>query len=304
MFNEEIKLRFIDSINVDQYTDGYWDNLFNKTESLETEYNKDLCNFTKNEILVLYKIFDSKSYDFLMVTNYNIIKYVQWALQESLIIDGMNHFAEIGQEELYGCVNKFGIDESIITKEKLNEILAKINAFRDKYAIIALFEGIKGTGFSDVINANIRDIDKQNKKMKLYSGKTIDVSDRFIMIAELAANEDTYVSPGGRTYHLIGEDGAIYKIFDKKIIEGNESKNLAKVYRRVLNALDESRFITPNSIFTSGLIYRINQFAEEDGVTAAEVLRDQEHVDYLINQFGFNKKITARFLFKYKNYLK
>lgn len=301
MYNEKDKLRFISSINVDQYPNYYWDALFAKSEAIEETYGKDLYNFSKKEIMSLYKYFDSKSFDFLRVTNFNLIKYIQWALQEALIIDGQNHYAELTAEEISGCVNKFGLDESIITKAQLFEILNRIVSARDQFILLALFEGIKGMNYCEIINANINDIN--GNKMTLSTGRTVEVSKDLVRIATDAAKEEKYISPGGREYRLYGDYGAIYKYTKDNSTEEDKIRRFPKACRNLLNALGVSQYVTINSIFTSGLIDKINQFADQNNTSAEEVLRNEKYIEYLSNQYGYNRDITKSFIIKYKDYL-
>lgn len=304
MFKEN-KERFISTINVEQYPYKYWDNLFKKVEPIEEMYDKDLFDFSKKEIVGLYKYFDTKSFDYLLVMNFNLIKYAQWALQEALIKDGQNHFSELTNEEIYECINKFGMEESIITRERLESLLNTIASARDRFILIALFEGIKGKSFCELINANINDIDFNKKKMKLSTGRVVDISDTLIAIATEANLEETYVAASGKkTYKLYGDVGSLYKSIRKDPSEANEIKIVGKIIRNILDTHGVSKYVTANTIFTSGLIHRINQFADQDDTTAQEVLSNEEHLEYLKNQYGYNKVLTYKFLFRYKNFLR
>lgn len=303
MFNENDKKRFIDSINIEQYPHNYWGNMFGKTSSMEEMYGKDLYNFSKKEIMSLYKYFDSKSFDYIRVTNFNFIKYAQWALQETLIVDGQNHFAELTKEEILGCVNKYGVEQSILTKEEFYAILGKVASYRDKFGLIATFEGIKGRDFCEILEANISDI--SGKKMKLSTGRVVDVSKDLALIADEASKEVTYMSIGGKHYTLYGEYGQIYKqLRDNYTNMSEKGKRFQKVVRYILDAQGVSRYVTLNSIFTSGLIDCINRFADKNNITSEEVLNNEKYLEYLKNQYGYNNKINNKFILKYKDYLR
>lgn len=305
MYNENDKIRFISTVNLDQYPNHYWNAMFAKSETMEEMYGKDLFNFSKIEIISMYKYFDSKSFDYLRVTNFNFIKYAQWALQEALIIDGQNHFAEITSDEINSCVNQYGVTESIITKKRLDEILHMIAPAKDRFMVIGIFEGIKGTALTEMLDSNINDIDFANKKMKLSSGRVIEVSDDLIRIAKEAAAETEYItSDGKQTYKLYGDPGSLQKSLRKNPSEANRIKIINKNFRSLFDNLGLSRYITPNSMFTSGLIYRINKFAEENGITAEEALNNEEFVAFLKNQYGYNSKIKYKFIMKYGEFLR
>lgn len=304
MYNKDNKERFISNIDIKQFPENYWNNLFGKAAEVEEMYGKDLFNFTKKEILSFYKYLDSKSLDYLMVTNFNLIKYAQWALQETLIIDGQNHFVELVNEELADCVNKLGVDESIVTKEQFEEMLNKIHSVRDKFIMRAIFEGIKGTKYCEIINANINDINLKNKTIKLCTGRTVNISNDLIRVAEEAVAETSYISPNGREYILYGDYGIICKNVRPNMSEANQFNIINKTVRNILNKIGASRYITINSIYTSGLIHQINEFAKQDGCTPEEVVSNTERQKYLINQYGWVTNTRSRFLLRYRDQLK
>ena len=302
MFNEQDKQRFIDNINLDQYPDNYWNALFNKTQSIEEMYGKDLYNFSKIEITSLYKYLDSKSFDYIRVINFNLIKYAQWAMSEALIVDGQNHYAELTTNEISECINKFGFNESILTKDTVYSLLPQISSARDRFSIIATYEGLKGINYCEIIRSNIADI--SGNKMKLVTGRTVDVSDKLVALATEASEERIYISPAGKNFETYGDYGSIYRTLREDFNEEYASKRFQKVFRNILDTLGMSRYITLNSLFTSGLIDKINQFADQDNITAEEVLRNEKYLEYLKNQYGYNRKITKTFLLKYKDFLR
>ena len=304
MFNEENKKRFMDDIDLDQYPYNYWQNMFNKSEQLEEMYGKDLYDFSKKEVLTFLKFQDSKSFDYISVIIFNLRKYSQWALKEGLLIDGQNHFAEISKEDVNSCVNKLGLDESIISKEEMVSVLYKIPNCRDKFVMIALFTGIKGLGYSEIVRANLSDIDESAHKMKLCTGRIIDISDDLIRVAKLADQEQEYIYSDGKKRTLYGDYGALYKNSSPKTTEEQAIKRFPRSFRNMLDDLGVSRYLTINSIFTSGLIDCINRICEKNNLTTSEVFADPKHVEYLRNQYRFNIAIANRFITKYKDYLK
>ena len=253
--------------------------------------------------MIWYKLLDSKSLEYISVINYNIIKYAQWALQESLIVDGMNHFVEITDDEIFECVNKYGLNSSIITKEELDNILFHISSSRDKFVLLALFEGIKGINLDDIVNMKLDDINRSDNTVNLESGKKKKISNQLIQYAIESADEKCYDSISGRTYKYEERPG-----YPVKVVRRNGTKSagdvITKVIRGEFDVIGVPRYVTFNSIYTSGLIHQINQFADQDNVSAAEVLNNPVYLDYLKNQYGHNKSINKRFLLKYKEFLR
>lgn len=197
VYNQEGKEIFLDSININKYPFRWWERLFEKTIELEEKNQKDLYNFTTPEILELYKFLDVKSLESLMIYNINLVKYGDWALMNNLSIDGQNHFSEIDNELLADCINPIGVNKSVITEEQLEDILRQLDNAMDKYVFYALWEGIKGKEYSEILELRMVDINEATKEVSLSSGRIIKVSDRFIAIAKEADQQTTYISYSG-----------------------------------------------------------------------------------------------------------
>ena len=56
MYNAEVKFRFIEEKEAETtLPNNYLNRLFNRTEIYEDQLGKDVCNFTFNEIVDMYK---------------------------------------------------------------------------------------------------------------------------------------------------------------------------------------------------------------------------------------------------------
>lgn len=309
MFNNEIKERFLNEIDINKYPPRWWERVFEKTEWFEEKYGKDLCSFTTNEIIEFYKFLSLSSLSSLNVYNTNLIKYGDWALINNMIFDGQNHFAELDNELLNTCIDKASIEQSIISYDKLTELTNQFTFQRDKYIIYALFEGIKGKNYEEIINLTASNIDATNHTVILCSGRTILVSDRFISICQLALKEDEYsvydYKGHEKKYHLISYEDRIYKEFPNS----RGIKTSQAVYRNIKRAigyLGLSKNITANSIMTSGMIYYFNKKAKELEINTIELLNNLEYKnerDIIFDKYNFNNQVKKRFMIQYEGFL-
>ena len=305
VYNQDSKEMFLESIELDKYPPRWWERLFEKTVDLEEKYGKDLFGFTTPEIIVLYKYLDAYSLESLMVYNLNLIKYGDWALMNNLSVDGQNHFAEITNESLANCVNEIAVKKSIVDEERLEEILRQIDNAMDKYVFYALWEGIKGKEYCEILELKLSDINVNTKEVVLCTGRTIKVSERFISICQEADKQTDYVSYSDNkemVRHLIPSDTIFKEKFNSRGID--KPRSLYNTLLRCIKNLGLSNYLSINSIYQSGLIHHFNLVAEKNDMSVEDMLNNPQVRKEVVSKYNFNVDAKKRFLLKYKNYLR
>ena len=107
MFNKDIKQRFVDYYSKLNVIHPYrLLAIFASSELFEAALNKDLCNFTKNELKEFYIYKNAKSLNSLQVTNSLIRSYINWCIEQGLSIDNQNHADEVLITDLRSYLNK------------------------------------------------------------------------------------------------------------------------------------------------------------------------------------------------------
>lgn len=302
VYNQDIKERFLNEIDLAKYPDRWWERLFEKSRLFESKHGKDFCCFTTVEILEFYKFLEVSSLEFLNVYNLNLIKYGDWALANGLIYDGQNHFSEIDFKVLTNCVAKGALYQSILTYDQLNEACRRLQNYQDRYILYCLFEGIKGRWYDEILNLKLSDIDTANNTVALCSGRTILVTDTFISVCNNANEETTYVRTDDKILPLKQCD-TIYK--EKNNSRGN-ALNRA-IYASITRSIDMAGLgesVSGNSIFNSGLIYYLNKRADALKISVRELLNDLDKCQDIIDKYNFNMGVKSTFLIKYENFLK
>jgi len=306
-YNEQQKNRFLDTIDKSKFPPYYWDRLFASYKKSEEECGKDLCNFTRQEIFNAHKEQNYRSFETLIIGHINLKNYTDWAIQQSLVDDGENHYDEFITEELFDCVNTLQLKQSIITRDLLERGISKLDNPQDSFLLIGIFEGVKGKEFIDLTTIKMSDIDLDNKTVRLPSINTvIPVSNTFINWAIKANSQDKYYRRDGREYPLYGDN--IIKLSgryaEQNYMTGN--KQSASTYRAILRSLDEMGYgktISCNSLYTSGIIDLINTIAKEHGVNAEKVLYDQELYNLVLLKYNLPASSRRRFLIKFGDFL-
>lgn len=308
-FNKDTKDRFLETIEESQYPIRYWQILFETISVHEEMLEKDIFNFSKKQIITMYKLMNHSSYETLMVTHLNLKKYLVWAMQNNLVIDGQDHFDEITSQELFGCINQIQLQQSIITRDEVISIVRKMTNYQDRFMVLGVFEGIKGNQFNDLAYATWSDFDTKNCTMHLYSGRTISVSRELLGIAEVSSKTFLYTmvaKDGSTSEHELYGDGII-KVLKKRHNNGFDISDSRQIYHVITKALDEFGYggvVSSNSLYTSGVIHMVNELAEQHNMTGREVLYDAYLFEQIRQQYGFNPLIRKRFVMKYEFVLK
>lgn len=303
MYNESIKQMFIKSKKDNNtFIDTILLSCFEKTSIFEEMFQKDVSEFGMKEIIDMYKILNMDSFDVLAVFNSNLFQYTQFCLERGLIYSNRNVYQEITSDILIQCLNKSLINRQIISREDILSYVARLKNYRDKFIMLSLFEfGTGKKNYEDISHAKIKDIDKEKKKIKLYSGRIVNISPELISIAEGSVEQEYYRSDMLET--LLIDDGTIIKKKNNCININDEFGSGRSIYLTIKKSLDDwgiSEYINSNKIVISGEIHYVKSEAKRLGLSPSEYLKKFKYK--VSNQFG--KKIVMKtFLLKYSDYL-
>lgn len=304
MYNEEQKQRFLNEIDIKKYPDNYWPLTFDRYEPIESSKGKDLYNFTKSDIFEAHKYQNYKSFETLLVHHINLKNYVYWAMRHNLVDDGMNHFADFTHQEIYQCVNQLQIKMSILTREVVEKSVGNIKNPRDRFMVMCVYEGIRGKKFSDMLSLHIEDFDVENKTVKLPNGIVRSVSPVLIDLAFKANEQSVYIG-----------NPNLHDLYGKVIVKSTETPtefktpeqlytNCIRAFRRAFDEMGFDGVISTNSLYTSGMIDKINQMADEHKVTARDVLFEPDLWKELLKYYSIPRSTKTRFMMKYGDFLK
>ena len=302
VYNIDIKEMFLDWIDLDKYPPRWWERVFEKSKIIEEKYQKDLSNFTTEQILEFYKYLDINSLESLMIYNINLIKYGNWALGESIIIDGQNHFCEVDNEKLVTCINELGVDKSIVDLQGLKKLMMKLPNYQDKFIFFCLFEGIKGKDFSDIYTLKMSNINGTTVTLK---DRAVEVDGDFEAIASIADKETTYITTTQKIIKLMDSDYIVKEKFNSR--GADPGRAIYATIVRGIKVADLSNTITASSLYNSGFIYYLNQLAEKENMSVETLMTEMEHrekVQPILDKYKFNINIRKRFFLKYGKHLK
>lgn len=273
-----------------------------RASKFEHIYKKDLCDFNINEITEMYKLLGFASIEGIVVMNNTLSHYANWCLNENLIKNGQNVYETMSSDVLSKLLNKALINHQIVSRETILTWAESFANPRDRFILLSFFEyGKSKLNFEDTVNARFRDIDEENHKMKLYSGRVVNVSDALIQFARISNNTFDVQLPYNRI--KLVEDGTIIKRSNRTV--ENPLRLGRNVYNSLMRALSHIGVerMSIDKISTSGQIHMINSIANEKGISGREVVYDDYYKKEIENQFDVIIQ-PAYFMKKYSDYVK
>lgn len=296
-YNEEYKERFINErIMTVIASREYLTSVFKRVSQFEAEYGRDACEFNTYEIKNMYKAMNTSSLNALSVLNATLAGYTFWCIKEGLKRDIQNHYNEVSREDLQGCINIEALKVSVLSKKKLLSVVDTFINPMDKYVVMALFEGIRGNLYSDIVNLQITDIEGNIVHLP---DRDISVGDEFLKFAKEAYNSSQYfvfIKGGIHVYELRErKDKEIFRTMAfRKNIGERPGLNTCNWIRKYVKAALEGAGVNIGlqDIINSGKIYFILEECKKYGVTPKEYIFNPELFKAFKNKFKFKSNKT------------
>jgi hypothetical protein len=305
LYNKELKLQFIKEKNQEAVLpNNYLERQFYKVSSMERELDKDVSNFTVYEIIEYYKLLNLNVLESLIVMNSEFSMYTQWCLQKSLVSDNQNHFLEVTNDVLLGCLNKAVFNMKIISRETILKWVEQLPNPKDQFVLLGLFEGLKGKDFCELARLRLEDID--DNIAHLCTGRSIKLSDELIEIIEDCIKEDMYYSITGSEKKVtkLLDNGYIIKDYPNARMDVSDFQIGRKIYNgitRTLNYFDALKYMSANSISESGKLHMIKERAKELNMTNKDYIFSN-YMSEVENKFDSNI-VKSLFWKKYEDFL-
>ena len=261
--------------------------LLRKTEPFEERNNKDCSQFTKQEILCMYKEFKAKSVYVLL--NYNVILKAYCAWRRYYHKDKTTEaYENITIDLLKPCVpedsNKF------LSREDITGIEERLYNWTDKAIVECLWEGISGPSMLDLVNLSTHMVDKKEKSIYFPDGRIVQLTDRLYEFLLKAFDEVEYMCYGEslRVKQLIGA-GNLYKERDNAYAADSNDKAFRWVYRKIQNFREHVGIpgLTMKNIHISGMYYYLCIGMEETGLDLKNFLKSADG-SKLAQKYGFH----------------
>ncbi|UWD95679.1 integrase [Bacillus velezensis] len=273
MYNAELKEKFLEKYESEATRNHYWLRLrdFSATEKI---LQKDIFNFSLEELRTLFFDLDSKSIDSLRGARAVIGQYTTWAMENGLANSNINKVYQIQDGDLKQFIDKN--KKTLFTNKEVEEYVDFMVNYQDKAMIQAIYEGIDGYQHSELLNLTGDDLLDDNK-VKLVDDKhgvrIITVSDKCYELLKCANDQRTYhLSNGSPDSSLKNKFATLVKsenIFRLKYKSSNQSMKADKflVHRSFsqFQKFLEEPFFTPKNLINSGKLNMAYAIYKEKG---------------------------------------
>lgn len=308
MYNKEIKERYLNTIeNKNVALNG-----FQRSQLIENMLNKDLCNFSEKEIDEMLLMIDTPSVHLLNSIMSSYRTYTDWAITNNLVDDGINHYRNVSVEDLWKYVNKFWMEEKVLSHQSFEKIMESLESPDLKFIFGCLWHGICGPSQIEIGLIESKDFDWENTAIHVHRldedgnriyNRTVEVDKKLLEIGK-EASEMEYEE-------AIGPKGNIvkYPLLGKTVIKSRtreDSKFSAhNIYHRIYRKIDnikrmfDTPLITPKSIKMSGMIHKLKELGCD-----IENLEKADGFMKIIDNYGekYNPNNKAAFKRKIKSY--
>ncbi|MGB2870418.1 hypothetical protein, partial [Psychrobacillus psychrotolerans] len=184
----------------------------------ERQLNKDLYEMNIDELSVVLS--GAKSSTISSVHNYimSFSRYIDWAYRKGLAVRNINPLSQKDHVE-WGRQFVTSYMNTILTREQIIDMLQELANEIDQAVLLALFEGISGEGFSELLNLKMDDIDEEDGKyfanLKDQNGdkRTIEISERLHKLLQLADTQTEYINKN--------ENGTLPQTLYSQLYEGD-----------------------------------------------------------------------------------
>lgn len=303
MYNEERKLQYLkESVNRYESIEYTVTTYFKATENMETILDKDISQFTLNEIISLYKSFCTPSEWYIRTINSQLSQYTTWCQKQNILTDNQNHFAEIDTNLIYQCLNTTLIEMQYITREQLYNIVnsGQINNISDCFLLLSCFEGICGKEYTDILNIRPKDI--KGNMVTLHSGKTLEVDSKFVSVALQSAGQYTFYLGllGDKERQFDLSDDRCFKRYRRDITAENEVFVVIKRFNK-LKQLFNSPALSSKALMESGRIDFIKKLMKKHNCGLNECLKNEDIYKLIADRYGRLQSFSS-YILKFGKY--
>lgn len=256
MYNEELKNSFLQSLS-DQGKSRYIirnaKNAFNRSEALEKHFDKDIYDFSIDEIRQLYKSFEFGSLSSLTSINYQYIYYVNYCVEHGIC--NQNVFDAVKRVDIKDCVKQIYYDEMAMTRMES----ALVNPC-DKFILLAPYYGFSTDyDYKDFALLNKKSFNKRRSVITLWDGREIKCTPDMIEIGLKTFDTYKYYQAKGGTNILVGD--GIIKVMPKSNGTGqiNYENIIQQRYSKVFRKQFMDNNLSFNHVRNSGIINFTNQ---------------------------------------------
>jgi len=269
LYNKDIKDKFLNENYSNEQTKNTIRHVFIKSEPIESVLNKDLYDFTADEIGNVIKNSNPLSSTVARSSGRFISQYISWAMSyRNSNIHPLDAKSPSWYDQFVDKTKKIHFSKDELYNEIIDNPMM-LNA-QDKALLSLMFEGIVGKGFSELNNIHYNNINWETNEITVEGRENpIKVSDRTIKHVEDAYYEPTYLfyntETGDTTEKELVASGYIFKNTKSPRTKEGEPISVQTFYGRMrtIKEMFDLEYLTPNALKQSGMISMAADIAKD-----------------------------------------
>jgi site-specific recombinase XerD len=290
IYNSEIKEKYLSTLP--DNTANVFRFAFYRSFDTEDVVGKDLYNFTTDEIKDALINADHSTFNSIKLTMNVFESYIKWASKEGLVYSNIQIADTITNDELKSYIDK--TKKIFFSYEEIREMTDHMANAQDSAILICLFEGIGGSGLSELSNLHYYDIDWIKNSVQLkddkFGKRAIVVSEECLKLIKSAYYQSEYLSNNGeatgKTPRLdIVQSDYIFKNTKTRNTKTTHGVDKHTFYRRISVASRhyEYKYLTAKNVEKSGMIYHAKELYLKTGKL------EKEELALIAEKFGVRK---------------
>lgn len=277
LYNEDLKRRFLNSLDCKENTVKFSEHVLSKAYKTEIDYDRDICNADTEMFENFIRSLEAKSLASLTVQNSIINKYIEFAIREGYVPSRINIAELFPRELLRKYVMPIALDNKHITEKELEEVIKDCANYSDACMISLFFDLVKGVRFCELTNLRKTDVNFETNELKLRNEKdeivrTAKVSERSIKLIQDTITEEMYIPKNGeeaksnRKNYYVANTIYVFRPIGK-----NKTGKLDKqiISRRVSDIVKHfgNPFLKAQNLWMSGVIHFTKNYIQEKELT-------------------------------------
>lgn len=255
----------------------------NRALEFEKKFQKAFYEFSKDEVIEMYKTINAISARSLQNVNLILKHAARWILySQNKSVE--NIYDDITKDMIQICVNTNKKEGLIVTMEQLEDIQNGLLNDTDKAILFLLFEGTGGFKLKELMFMDWNQVSHKELKVYFRSGKLINISQENYELLYRAFKEDELISFGSTSRISRVKSLGLYKSRFNALSDNDDITNEGDIERRyrfaqrrlMLISKELNITLTSGGLQESGLLHYLKQGVANRNLTFREYTKTEE----------------------------
>lgn len=291
-YNAELKERYLETIatKATRHITSY---PFQKAKNTEEQLKKDIFEMNIDELELVMREQGSSSVDAAYVNAVRFEQYINWAIQNGLLPNNLNPITNLPNKREWASNFVAKYRQTVFTRSELLEMCDDLVNDVDKAVLLALFEGIAGKGYAELLNLEakyLKEVNENEFTATIFdadgSSRTIHITKELYKLLLSADKQTEYINKNGQSE---GDRWSTSELEDspyifKKTTRGKQGGKLDLFYVNrkftMFKEIFDLKFLKAKNIETSGIMHMAHELYNSKGELT------QEDMQQIADQFN------------------